>query len=351
MIETNHDERHNEFSITLSTHVIRLAADTDEVMWDWIGSLRTKLIEMNILQPAENFYSKSPILPPRRPNINNNNNNNNSSTNTQNINQTDELYEPIFNLSEEIRRLSLNHPVMPSDEGPPPYECIFTNTNAPTTSTNNINQCSTGANDEITIHRPSFREMQVEKFRKEMQQTNGVLLKVRKKDCYNSIAFVDLDPYGVFIAGWKQRDHPYLHNTFHIGDKLISINGVTIETAQQAKQFIKKQTTSTHLDFIIRRVPFGQIYCLKRSYDGEDLGLKREKGTGQITQVIEGSVAYRYGLTSHCQFYSDNNNNNNDDDDDDEVIRNDVIVSLITAIMNIIDIVDMIVIQLFVEWP
>ncbi|KAH9522750.1 hypothetical protein DERF_006311 [Dermatophagoides farinae] len=314
VIETNHDERHNEFYITLSTHVIRLAADTDEVMWDWIGSLRTKLIEMNILQPAENFYSKSPILPPRRPNINNNNN---SSNNTQNINQTDELYEPIFNLSDEIRRLSLNHPVMPSDEGPPPYECIFTNTNAPTTSTNNINQCSTGANDEITIHRPSFREMQVEKFRKEMQQTNGVLLKVRKKDCYNSIAFVDLDPYGVFIAGWKQRDHPYLHNTFHIGDKLISINGVTIETAQQAKQFIKKQTTSTHLDFIIRRVPFGQIYCLKRSYDGEDLGLKREKGTGQITQVIEGSVAYRYGLTSHCQFYSDNNNNNNDDDDDD----------------------------------
>ena len=45
------------------------------------------------------------------------------------------------------------------------------------------------------------------------------------------------------------------------------------------------------------------------------------------------------------------NNNNNNNDDDDEVIRNDVIVSLITAIMNIIDIVDMIVIQLFVEWP
>ncbi|XP_027204852.2 uncharacterized protein LOC113798497 isoform X1 [Dermatophagoides pteronyssinus] len=304
VIETNSDERHNEFSITLSTHVIRLAADTDEVMWDWIGSLRTKLIEMKILQPTENFYSKSPILPPRRPIINN--------SDTQNIvqNSSDELYEPIFNITNEIQRMSMNQNstmmIMPADEGPPPYECIFTNN--PTTS-HNINQSGNGG----IVHRPSFREMQVEKFQKEMQQLNGVTLKVRKKDCYNAIAFVDIEPYGIFIAGWKQRDHPYLHNTFHIGDQLISINEMAIESAQQAKQFIKQSTTN--LDFIIRRVPFGQIYCLKRLFDGEDLGLIREKGTARIIRVMEKSVAERCGFDSHCHYYPGNN------DDDGRIVE------------------------------
>ncbi|OTF74615.1 PH domain containing protein, partial [Euroglyphus maynei] len=142
-----------------------------------------------------------------------------------------------------------------------------------------------------------------------MQQSNGVMLKVRKKDCHNTIAFVDIDQLGIFIAGWKQRDHPYLHNTFHIGDQLISINGMAIETVQHAKDFIKQQST-TNLDFIIRRVPFGQIYCLKRSFDGEDLGIVREKGTAKIINIIEQSVAERCGL--HSPHYYHHNNDNDE---------------------------------------
>lgn len=128
------------------------------------------------------------------------------------------------------------------------------------------------------------------------------LSQVRKRDCYNAVALVDILPHGIFVAGWKQKNHPHLHNTFHTGDQLVSINGVTMESAAHAKDFIKDCAHT--LEVTIRRIPFGQVFCLKRSFDGEDMGLVREKGTAEISHVVAGSIAARAGLPS-CTFYRD----------------------------------------------
>lgn len=105
------------------------------------------------------------------------------------------------------------------------------------------------------------------------------------------------------MAGWKQKDHPYLHNTFHIGDQLVSINGTVMESALHVKQFIKHVPQS--LQITIRRVPFGQIFCLKRLVDGEDLGLIREKGTAEINYIVPNSIADKAGLLGKCTFYDE----------------------------------------------
>lgn len=150
VITHNRNENPNEFTIALDTHVIRLAADTQEVMFDWIDSLKSKLIFLNILKSSENFYSKSPTF--SHPN------------NTDELNDSDnnELYEPIFQVTRNLQQISLNRtsPRIPDDEGPPPYECIFNNS-------------------ENSSRAPiSFREAQVEKLKKEMQNSNGIPLKV-----------------------------------------------------------------------------------------------------------------------------------------------------------------------------
>ncbi|CAG2171221.1 unnamed protein product [Oppiella nova] len=106
---------------------------------------------------------------------------------------------------------------VPAEEGPPPYELIAATSSAPV----------------------SLRESQVLRLRKEIAHPSGVRLMVRKKDCYHSIALVDMGD-GVWLAGWRQKEFPVLHNTFHIGDRLLSINGDPVTTASQAYKLIKQ---------------------------------------------------------------------------------------------------------------
>ena len=114
---------------------------------------------------------------------------------------------------------------------------------------------------------------------------------------------MDILSYGIFIAGWKQKNHPHLYNTFHIGDQLIKINGVAMESANHVRNFIKH--CRHNLEITIRRVPFGQVFCLKRSYDGEELGLFRENGTSEINHIAPNSIASRAGILPKCSFYYD----------------------------------------------
>ena len=136
------------------------AADLEDVMFDWIGILRTKLTSLNILNLSENLYSKNPIS--------------NSELPPQQAGESDELYEPIFDLSRNIalnlERLSLvqhSSGVEPLEEGPPPYEHIFSQTTEANVQHNN--------NQRSVV---SFREAQVEKLKREMAMISGLSLKV-----------------------------------------------------------------------------------------------------------------------------------------------------------------------------
>lgn len=37
------------------------------------------------------------------------------------------------------------------------------------------------------------------------------------------------------------------------------------------------------MTFIIKRVPFGKIFAVRRSEEGQDLGIKRDGGTGEVS--------------------------------------------------------------------
>ncbi|XP_066977437.1 uncharacterized protein [Macrobrachium rosenbergii] len=140
----------------------------------------------------------------------------------------------------------------------------------------------------------SLREQQVIRLQREISHQAGVRLTLRKKDCINSVAFVNVFNH-VYVAGWKQREHPYLHNTFHIGDRLVSVCGVQVNNATEAHNLIKNEPTLM-VEFIIRRVPHGKVFALKRETEGQPLGVIREGNTAEIKEIVPGGLAAQHGV-------------------------------------------------------
>ena len=276
-------------------------ADSQHSMNEWVDCLKTKLRQLNILQPKDNLYTNGPQLPARQvwrplPPIPA------TSIMTAPIATTStagaaelrssspiEIYEAIFDERNGQQRSapSLEPPPLssnvPAEEGPPPYESISVSHTNPV----------------------SLRESQVLRLRREIAHPSGVRLMVRKRDSHNSISLIDLLD-SVWIAGWKQKEFPVLHNTFHIGDQLLSINGEPVSNAQTAYRLIKQN--SLILEIIVKRVPNGKVFCIKRRTEGQDLGFVREGNTSEIIHVVSGGLADRAGLTQSCSYLSQPSN-------------------------------------------
>ncbi|XP_071513867.1 uncharacterized protein [Panulirus ornatus] len=145
----------------------------------------------------------------------------------------------------------------------------------------------------------SLREQQVVRLQREIAHQAGVRLTLRKKDCLNTVAFVNIFNH-VYVAGWKQREYPYLHNTFHIGDRLVSVCGLPVTNAAEINNIIKNEP-SPMVEFIIRRVPHGKVFALKRETEGQPLGVIREGNTAEIKEIVPGGLAALHGVPPKAQ--------------------------------------------------
>lgn len=148
-------------------------------------------------------------------------------------------------------------------------------------------------------NRVSLREQQVLQLRREIVHPGGVRLQLRRKDCIGSIALVDAFS-AVFIAGWKQKEHPMLYNALHIGDRLVSVAGLSVGTAAEVNRLIRS-SQSAYIEFIVRRLPFGRVYAIRREMDGQCLGLIRENNTATIVDIIPNGLAARHGLPAKAK--------------------------------------------------
>ncbi|XP_017039978.1 LOW QUALITY PROTEIN: mucin-5AC [Drosophila ficusphila] len=187
------------------------------------------------------------------------------------------------------QRNANNNEFTPSRNGafrmqPPPQ-------GAPPTSTNPAQQSPS--------KRMTLREQQVMQLRREIMHPGGVRLNLRRKDCVGSIAWVDAFG-GVWIAGWKQKEHPVLYNALHIGDQLLSIAGVNISSAAEANKIIRN-TNTLFVEVLLRRIPFGRAYAIRRDREGQCLGLIRDGNTSTIVDVVPNSLAARHGLPPKTQ--------------------------------------------------
>ncbi|KAM7362716.1 uncharacterized protein ACRADG_013286 isoform 1-T2 [Cochliomyia hominivorax] len=154
-------------------------------------------------------------------------------------------------------------------------------------------------NTNSPAKRMTLREQQVMQLRREIMHPGGVRLQLRRKDCVGSIAWVDA--FGaVWVAGWKQKEHPVLYNALHIGDQLLSIAGITISSATEANKIIRN-TNTLFVEVLVRRIPFGRGYAIRREREGQCLGLIRDGNTATIVDVVPNSLAARHGLPPKAQ--------------------------------------------------
>lgn len=55
------------------------------------------------------------------------------------------------------------------------------------------------------------------------------------------------------------------------------------------------------VEFIIRRIPFGRVYAIRREVERQCLGLIRDNNTATIVDVVPNSLSARHGLPPKAQ--------------------------------------------------
>ncbi|KAK6174354.1 hypothetical protein SNE40_017649 [Patella caerulea] len=138
----------------------------------------------------------------------------------------------------------------------------------------------------------SLKQNQIEILKEEMLMAD---IKIMISSKYlGGLALVDACN-SVWVAGWNVVEYPHLHGKFHIGDQIISINSVRIVSATSAiKQF--KHSESMFVEICVKRLPKAKVFVIRRSAEGEDLGMKREKGTAEIVYVAPNGLAGQQNL-------------------------------------------------------
>lgn len=332
-------EQEYEFVVTLTSEIVRLAAPTWEQMLDWVESLRNKLEELRILSPKENLYSKLPenkgisLLPTRDPtsplppppaippafvpgveareiDLSETYHSRNhpilqrglslpedarSTSEETEISQS-VLSRDVFNFESINSVLIANNAQSPSRNN---YDRLFLGRQLPGPS--NSSQPSEILNSPNRLQAPpqpyrTLREQQVLQLQKEMKHPSGVRLQLRRKDCVNSIALVDAIG-SVWICGWKQKEHPMLYNVLHIGDQLLSIEGLGVKTSNEAHKILRN-TSSLYVNVIVKRIPFGEVFIIHRDVEGQPLGIVQDGNTAVIQTVQANSLVARHGLTA-----------------------------------------------------
>ena len=83
------------------------------------------------------------------------------------------------------------------------------------------------------------------------------------------------------IVGWNQKDFPSLHGKLHVGDLILSINKVKVTSVDVAYKLLKN-ASEPKIEVELRRMPHATVLAIRRNAEGENLGIKREGGTGEV---------------------------------------------------------------------
>lgn len=330
-------EQEYVFVITLPTENVRLAAPSWDHMLDWVECLRGKLVELKVLTPKENLYSKlpaegaitplsnanllptrdptSPLPPPpavppaHLPGV--------DATPSHNIRRHADLQRgislpnassPNHSSGSSVTIIQLNGEADNNDvfnfdvrrsasASNNSYDSVFNfpPTQAAQAPTLDAHAQSPGILQPAPQPYKTLREQQVLQLQSEMQHPGGVRLQIRRRDCMSSIALADaLD--AVWICGWNQKEHPILYNTLHIGDRLVSVEGIVVQSANDVHQVLRSIQSRLFVSVVVRRVPFGRIFVLHREVEGQSLGLVQDGNTATLASVVENGLAARQGL-------------------------------------------------------
>jgi len=83
-----------------------------------------------------------------------------------------------------------------------------------------------------------LKEQQALRLETEMTSRGGVRVVLKRKDAVGCLGLVDYEG-GVWVGGWRQRQHPVLYYAFHVGDQLLRVNKVCVSSASEAQRVLR----------------------------------------------------------------------------------------------------------------
>lgn len=140
----------------------------------------------------------------------------------------------------------------------------------------------------------NLKQNQVDILRSEIATIGGMVRTIATEHFKSGLALVECFDK-IWIAGWDVKKYPRLYDKFHIGDQLLSVNDVQITDITFANKIIK-HIKADFIELTIRRLPNASAFAIQRSMEGENIGIKREGGTGEIIYIDPHGLAYQHGL-------------------------------------------------------
>lgn len=140
----------------------------------------------------------------------------------------------------------------------------------------------------------NLKQTQVDILRSEIASVGGMVRTVSLEHFKSGLALVECFEK-IWIAGWDVKKFPRLYDKFHIGDQVLSVNDVQVVDLAFTHKIVK-HIKADYVELTIRRLPNASVFAIQRSMEGENLGIKREGGTGEIVYVDPHGPAYRHGL-------------------------------------------------------
>lgn len=79
--------------------------------------------------------------------------------------------------------------------------------------------------------------------------------------------------------------------------------GQPIRTASDFNKLVKSKPEKDvpHVEIIVRRLPFAQVFYLKREVDGQPLGLVLNGNTSEVREIVPGSPAAIHGMSARVR--------------------------------------------------
>lgn len=142
----------------------------------------------------------------------------------------------------------------------------------------------------------SLKQTQAEILQSEIAMSSLTITLTQKSG--HGLALVDWNGLPC-VVGWNQRDFPSLHGKLHLGDQLISVNGVKVSSVEVAQKLLKGATTPK-ITVSLHRMPFAKVFSIRRDAEGQSLGIKREGGSGEIVYVDPNGLAAQHGLSAYA---------------------------------------------------
>ncbi|KFD53469.1 hypothetical protein M513_05733 [Trichuris suis] len=148
----------------------------------------------------------------------------------------------------------------------------------------------------LSMLRVSLREQEVLRLKTEVQSHHGLKITLSIAEILH-IAFVDVAGF-LWICGWQTSDvSGKLRSFVHIGDRLIAVDGLPVDSDAQLRSFISNRfALDRKCEVVLKRMPMAKVFLFKRSHDGECVGLTMRKGKNEVEGVREGSLAWRAGF-------------------------------------------------------